>query len=301
MKPDVQAPGGRHKAGYLEALKSYALLTAGASILAVNFSLFMVPHQIAPGGIGGVTLVIAHLTGWSEGAILLALQIGMVSLGFWHLGRFKFLARVLYVSLVLSFGVEALKPLLPPEGVTQDLLLNTVFGGLVGGIGGGLIYWGRSSVAGTSVISRIIQFHTSLPISQIYILVDGVVIMLQAVVFGWDKALYGLMMLFMDGMATDYVLQGPSVVCSTMIVTTNPEEISRAILERLRVGVTAWQGTGMFTLEERTVLLCTISRIDVNALKRLVREMDSSAFVVIGYGQQAIGGLVRRQGRNPQE
>jgi uncharacterized membrane-anchored protein YitT (DUF2179 family) len=283
---------------FFTELKSYLLLTIGALILAVNFNIFLLPHQIAPGGIGGVTLMIALFTGWSEGVILLMLQVMMVFLGFWYLGRFQFLIRALYVSLVLSFGVDFLKPLLPAGGVTNDLLLNTIFGGLVGGIGGGLIYWGRSSVAGTSVISRIIQYRTGLPISQIYIFVDGFVILLQAMVFGWDKALYGMMMLFVDGMASDYVLEGPSVVCTAFIVTEQPEEIAITLMEKLHVGVTSWHGTGMFTHEQRTVMFCTISRVEMNPLRRLVRETDPSAFIVVGYGHQASGGVVRRAPKN---
>jgi uncharacterized membrane-anchored protein YitT (DUF2179 family) len=201
----------------------------------------------------------------------------------------------------LSISVDALKPLLPTGGVTDDFLLNTVFGGLVGGIGGGLVFWGRSTVAGTSVISRIIQFKTGLPISQVYIFVDGFIILLQGLVFGWDKALYGMMMLFINGLATDYVLEGPSVVCTAFIVTREPEELTKALMKRLHVGVTSWPGTGMFTQENRTVLFCTISRIDVTTLKRLAREADPSSFVAVGYGYQSVGGVVRRKKGPPED
>ena len=281
-------------------VKNYLQLTVGAVILAVNFNVFMAPQNIAPGGISGATLMITHYTGWSDGLILLLLQIGMIFLGFWFLGRFQFLFKAIYVALIFSSGVEILKPFLPPQGITNDLLLNSIFGGLVGGIGGGLVFWGGSSVAGTGVISRIIQLKTGVPLSQLYIFVDGLVILLQALVLGWDRALYSMIMLFINGLASDYVLEGPSVISTVFVITRHPEEISSALMEQLHVGVTSWHGTGMFTHQERTMLFCTVSRFEKNALKQMVHEIDPSAFIVVGSGHQAVGGVVRARGNNKQ-
>lgn len=274
-------------------IKNYILLSIGATLLAITFVIFLSPNEIGPGGISGMTLVINRLTGWSEGWTLLAMQIGMVILGFWYLGRFQFLFKAIYVALIFSFGVEFLGQILPSGGITDDFLLNTIFGGIFGGIASGIIYFGGSSIAGTSVISRIVQLKTGLPISQIYLFVDGLIILLQAIILGWDRALYGLIMMFIYGIASDYILEGPNVISTAFIVTNQPEPISKILLDQLHVGVTAWHGTGMFTHEEHAILFCTVSRFEKNTLKELVKEIDPSAFIVLGYGNQAIGGVVR--------
>ncbi len=276
---------------WLAVFRRYVLLSAGALLLAINFNIFITPSQIAPGGAAGVTLIVNALTGWSESAILFGLQILMIGIGFWHLGRWRFVMNTLYVSLLYSVSIGLLKPLLP-AGITDDLLLNTIYGALVGGIGMGLIYAGQGNTAGTSVISRLVQTKTGIPISQVYIMVDGGILVAQAASFGWDKALYGMMMLFIWGMAADYVQEGPSVVRTVFIVTNNPKRVATALFDQLQVGVTAWTGTGMFTDIPHEVLFCTVNRADVGTLKSIIYASDPNAFTVIGHGHRAIGGVI---------
>lgn len=273
-------------------LQDYLLITIGSVILVVNFDIFLAPAQMAPGGVAGISIIVNRFTGWPEGMVMLVLNLPALYLGFRHLGRFRFLTRSLYVVLIYTFGVDVAAAWLP-AGITDDLLLNALYGGVVGGIGSGLIYRGRSSAAGTGVISRVLQLRTGLPISQIYIAIDGGVILALGVVFGWDRALYALVMLFVWGLAADYVLEGPSVIRTAFIVTDSADEVARVLLDRLGVGVTAWPGRGMFTHAEHMTLFCTVSRTDVNTLKSVVRELDPNAFIVIGQGHQATGGVLR--------
>jgi len=218
----------------------------------------------------------------------------MLVIGFFFLGRFRFLVRAFYVTLVYSLGVDGLVMVLPPAGVTQDLLLNALYGGIVGGLGIGLIYRGGTSPAGTSVISRVIQMKTGIPNSQVYMLIDGGVILIAGLVFGWEIALYAFVTLFTWGFVADYVLEGPSVVRTVFIVTDFAEEVSQVLMDRLGVGVTAWAGKGMFSKTEHTTLFSTVSRSDVNLLKAIVNDVDPKAFVVIAQGHQAKGGVLRK-------
>jgi uncharacterized membrane-anchored protein YitT (DUF2179 family) len=175
----------------------------------------------------------------------------------------------------------------------DDLLLNALYGGVVGGLGYGLVLRGRGMVSGTGIISRVLQLRTGIPVSQLYLVIDGFVIVALGLTFGWERALYGWMMLFIMGLASDYVLEGPSVVRIVFIVTDLPEAVAEVLMERLRVGVTRWTGEGMYTAVERAILFCTVTRPDVEVLRTLVAEIDPAAFVVIGQGHQARGGIVR--------
>jgi len=222
------------------------------------------------------------------------LTFPMLVIGFFYLGRFRFLVRAFYVTLIYSLGIDGLAIILPPAGVTKDLLLNALYGGIIGGIGIGLIYRGGTSPAGTSVISRVIQLKTGIPNSQVYILIDGGVILIAGLVFGWEMSLYGFVTLFTWGFVADYVLEGPSVVRTVFIVTDSPEEVSQVLMDRLGVGVSGWAVKGMFSKAEHTTLFSTVNRSDVNVLKAIVSDADPKAFVVIAQGHQTKGGQLRR-------
>jgi uncharacterized membrane-anchored protein YitT (DUF2179 family) len=241
-------------------LPEYFLLTMGSAILAINFDLFLAPFNIAPGGTSGAAIIIHEFTGWPKG---------------------------------LTMRIDGLATILP-AGITKDLLLNALYGGITGGIGIGLIYRGGTSPAGTSVISRVIQLKTGIPNSQVYILIDGGVILIAGLVFGWEMSLYAFVTLFTWGFVADYVLEGPSVVRTVFIVTDFPDEISRGLMDRLGVGVTGWAGKGMFSHTEHTTLFTTVNRSDVNALKAIVNDTDPKAFVVIAQGHQTKGGRLRK-------
>ena len=276
-----------------ETIRNYVFLTLGATIMMFNFNLLMAPANIAPGGMGGLSMILYDYTGISRGIGMLLMSIPLIALGFWQLGRFRFLVRTLYVTIYYTLGVDLTARFFPPQGIVDDLLLTALYGGVLGGIGYGLVVHGRGMVSGTGIISRIIQVRTGIPISQLYVMIDGFVIIALGLAFGWERALYGLIMLFVMGLASDYVLEGPSVVRVVFIVTDLPEQVGAILMARLGVGVTRWSGEGMYTQEERTVLFCTVTRPDVEVLHSIVSEIDPDAFVVIGQGHQARGGMVR--------
>ena len=245
------------------------------------------------GGVTGSAIIINKFTGWPIGLLMLALNIPMLVIGFYQLGRFNFLVRTLYTVLIYNLGVDFFANIYP-TGITDDLLLNALYGGILGGVGTGLIFRGRSTTAGLGVVSRVLQLKTGIPISQVYILTDGAVLLVFGQIFGWDRALYSLMALFIFGLASDYVLEGPSMIRTVFIVTNSSEAISQGMFNRLGVGATAWSAKGMFTKADRAILFCTVVRSDVTTLKTIVSEIDPNAFIVIGQGHQARGGVLRQ-------
>ena len=278
---------------FRRVLPDYLLLTIGSIILAVNFDIFLAPFNIAPGGVSGAAIIIKKFTGWLPGVTMLVLTIPMLILGFYYLGRFRFLIRAVYVTLIYTLGVDILARYLPP-GITTDLLLNALYGGIVGGIGIGCIYRGGTSPAGTSVISRVLNLKTGIPNSQVFMLIDGGVILVAGLVFGWEMALYAFVTLFVWGLVADYVLEGPSTVRTVFIVTDASEKVSQALLNRMGVGLTAWAGKGMFSKKEHMTLFCAVNRPDVRTLTAIVNEADPKAFVVVMQGHQVRGGRLRQ-------
>jgi uncharacterized membrane-anchored protein YitT (DUF2179 family) len=269
------------------------LLVLGSMITALGFSLFQVPYNIAAGGISGIGIIVNHFTGVSVSLFYLVANIPLLLLGFFYLGRWRFLITTVIAVFLFSLGTEYFPRVLPQYmseyPITDNVLLAAIYAGLIGGIGGGLIYAAGATMGGTGIVGRIIQIKTGIPLSQIYLFVDGTIIVTAGIVFGWNIALYAMLTLLLNGLATDYVLEGPSRARTAFIITNRPSEMIEALATQLGRGTSHWEIRGGYTGEPRTMVLCTIYRPQVNDLKRIVGEVDPSAFVAIGMTQQALG------------
>ncbi|MCI0528283.1 MAG: YitT family protein, partial [Nitrospira sp.] len=161
--------------------------------------------------------------------------------------------------------------------------------GLVSGTGVGIIYRAGGTVGGTGIVGRIIQQKTGIPLSQVYLYTDGVIILLAGFVFDWEIALHALLTLFLNGLASDFALEGPSTVRMVVIITDRPDELTQALMMGLHRGISYWPITGGYTSKTHSMILCAIYRPQVNELKRIVATVDSKAFIVIGNAHQALG------------
>ncbi len=273
--------------------RRFIVLIVGTLIAALGFSLFQVPYNLAAGGVSGIGIIVNHFTGVSVSLFYLVANIPLMLLGFFYLGRWRFLMTTLMAVVIFSVGTEYFPRLLPQYmaeyPITDNVLLAAIYAGLIGGIGGGLIYAAGATLGGTGIIGRIIQMRTGVPLSQIYLFVDGTIIVTAGLVFGWNIALYAMLTLLLNGLATDYVLEGPSRARTAFIITDRPSEMIEALVFQLGRGVSHWEIRGGYTGKARTMVLCTIYRPQVNELKRIVGEIDSNAFVSIGMTQQALG------------
>ena len=271
--------------------RNLLLLTVSAVLYGCVFNLFFVPAKVIPGGLGSIALILNDMFGLPNGILLTLLNIPLLVLGFLYLGRMRFLLRTVYVIVVINIVIDITAPWLA-SGITDDLLLNSLYGGVMAGVAGGLLLRAKGSMGGTYISARILQMKTGIPLSQIFLITDGILIIMLGVVFGWENALYAMLALFLFGLSSDYVLEGPSVVRMVFVVTKYSEQVTEALQQRMGIGVTHWQGQGMYSRSPQEVLFCTISRPDVETLKSLVYEIDPTSFVVIGQGHQARGGTL---------
>ncbi|MDZ7801206.1 MAG: YitT family protein [Trueperaceae bacterium] len=271
-----------------------ALLTLGAMLAAVGFNLFLVPGDLAPGGVSGLTLVVKQLVALPvpNGVLMMILNVPLLYLGYRTLGGTTFVVRTVYVVVVMTVSIDVTAPMLPAGGITEDGLLNALYGGGLMGAANAMIIRAFGNMGGTGIVARLIQRFNGVPIGQIYLLSDGAIVVLLGAVFGWEHALYSMVAVFVAGMVTDYGIEGPSIVRTVFIVTDHPNEVAEALQVRLRTGVTSWEGKGMYRGGQRTVLFCTVNRAEVRELGRIVREADHHGFMVIGQGQRASGGTI---------
>ncbi len=277
----------------LDELRRLILLLLGAGLSAIGYAVFQVPYNIAAGGVSGIGILVNHFTGWPVSTFYLVANIPLFIVGYFYLGRWRFLWSTALVVLIFSFATQWLEVTLPQYlaawPITDNVLLSAIWAGLVGGIGGGLVYWAGATLGGTAIVGRVIQVKTGLALSQIYLFVDGTIVLAAGVIFGWETALYSMLTLLLSGIATDYVLEGPSRTRTATIITSNPQPIIATLMAELSRGVSYWDAVGGYTGEKRTIIVCTIYRPQVNDLKRIIARLDPKAFITIGITQEALG------------
>lgn len=273
----------------------YALIAAGIGIGAISLTVFLQPLDIAPAGVAGGATLLNELLDTPIGFMIVLLNIPIQLLGYVMLPNgARVVLRSVVVILLYSVLVDNLAPYLPETGLSEDRMLNALFGGITGGVSVGLIYRAGATFGGTSTLALILQRRFGFPMSTTFLCTDTLIIAAAGLVYGWEGALYAAVALFTGGLATDYVLEGPSVIRTAMIITDKPEEIAQRVFANLQRGVTSWTIRGEYTGSERTMLYVTVARSQVRDLKDEVSQADPKAFIVIGAGHAAYGSGFRR-------
>ncbi len=270
-------------------LRDYLLILAGAGLQAISLRIFLLPAKLASGGVTGTTMIINHYTGWPIGTMVLIGNIPLFILGWRFLGGKRFAIKTAVAVLVYGSLVDILASYLPINGLTDDIFLNSLYGAIVSGIGYGLVYRGQGTSGGSDILARILNNWRDIPVSQSYLIVDGLVLLAAGFVFGPKQALYALITLYVSGIVAETTLAGSSIVRTAMIVTTKPELVVKQIMEDMNRGVTMLSGKGAYSGEERNILYCVVIRSEVAQLKSIINEIDPQAFMVIGQAHEALG------------
>lgn len=264
------------------------MLTLGAFLAALALETFLIPNTILDGGVTGVSIIISKLTEIPISLLVLVLNIPFVYIGYKNLGR-GFLGRTVYSMISFSFFLELLKPL---EPFTEVMLLATVYGGLLLGLGVGIVIHFGGCVDGTESVSIVISKKTSLSVGQIVLVFNLVIYTIAGFIFGFDRAMYSLLTYFITFKVIDFVSEGLEQAKAALIVTSKGNNLSKEIYDRLGRTTTTIKGKGLIS-GEKEVLYCVITRTEVFELKRIVDEMDDSAFVTILEVSDIIGDHIK--------
>jgi uncharacterized membrane-anchored protein YitT (DUF2179 family) len=278
-----------------DEVRDYAFIIIGSIIQALSVVMFLAPADLAPGGVSGLALIFNRVIPLpiSIGLWILILNLPLLALGVRYLGGWRFLIRTI-VTVVLYSTFTALFERMDIQPVTKDVLLNTLFGGIIGGIGAGLVFRAQATTGGTDILALLLVRWRSVPLSQSYLITDIAVIALAGVAFGWEKALYAIIALYVGGVAAEAISEGVHISRTATIITQRPIEVAQAVMEKMGRGVTRWAGTGAYTGADRPILFIVISRAETARLKAIVSETDPEAFVVIGQAQEVYGEGFRR-------
>jgi uncharacterized membrane-anchored protein YitT (DUF2179 family) len=272
----------------LKDWKSYLIVLTGAVILSLGVNLFLVPNKIAAGGVTGLATVIFYLSGMPVGTIMLLLNIPLFLLGIRILGR-SFGIKTLFATLALSLAIDLLAPFL--NSLTDDLLLASIFGGLLVGLGLGLVLKQDASTGGTDLGAKIIHKLVSyLSVGQLLLMIDAVIVLTAALVFqNYELGLYATITLFITSNVIDTVIVGVNYTKAVHIISEKPEDISKKLVFEMNHGMTSLNGKGMYSGKAKNVLLCIIRRRDLPHLKAVVSEIDINAFIFVTDVREVLG------------
>lgn len=276
---------------YWPTIRDILIITLGTLVQAASLRIFLVPANLASGGVSGISQIINHFTGWPIGLMVFIGNVPLFLLGWRFLGGGKFAIRTAFAIITYSFFVDAvlLLPFFPQNGLTDDLVINSLYGAVVSGVGYGLVYRGQGTSGGSDILARILVYWRSIPVTQSYLMTDTVVILAAGLVFGWKQALYAIITLYVSGLVVDTTMEGGGTVRTALIITSQPQGVAEKVLKEMNRGVTMMSVTGGFTGEPRQVLYCVLTRSEVPMLKSIVHEGDEKAFMVVGAAHEALG------------
>lgn len=265
-------------------------ITLGALLMAIGLEMFLVPNRVIDGGITGVSIMISYKTGISLGVFIFALNLPFFLVGYRHMGK-TFSISTLYGISVLSIFIFLLHD---APNVTDDVLLASIFGGIVLGIGVGLVIRFGGSLDGTEILA--IFFNKRLPFSvgEIIMFMNIFILGTAGFVFSWDRAMYSLLAYFVAFKTIDVVILGLDESKSAWIISENYKEIGEAILARLGRGVTYLSGEGAYTGDNKKVIFCVITRLEEAKLKAIIEEIDPEAFLAVGAIAEVRGGRFKK-------
>lgn len=266
-------------------------ITIGAVLMATGLEIFLVPNHVIDGGITGISIMLSHITGWKLGIFLFLLNLPFVYMGYKQMGK-TFAFSTVYGIIVLSIFTSFFHPI-PP--FTEDILLATVFGGMILGIGVGLVIRNGGALDGTEILAIVINKKLPFSVGQIIMFMNIFILGTAGFVFGWDRAMYSLLAYVIASKAIDTVVAGLEESKSVWIISDDAEKIGEAVNARLGRGVTYLKGMGAYTGDDKKVIFSVITRLEESKLTTIVEDIDPSAFLAIADISEVRGGRFKKR------
>ncbi|WP_422657026.1 YitT family protein [Paenibacillus sp. EC2-1] len=271
-----------------EIIKRFIFITIGAVAMAVALEIFLVPNTIIDGGITGISMVLSKITPVALGAFLFIFNLPFLYIGYKQIGK-TFALSALYGIIVLSVTTVLLHDVQP---FTNETILAVLFGGLILGFGVGLVIRYGGALDGTEIVAILLSKKLRLPVGQIVMFINVFIFIVAGFVFGADSAMFSIFTYYIAAKVMDIVVEGLDESKSVTIISSDYEEISDAINDRLGRSTTLLYGKGGYSKEETQMIYCVVNRLEVSKLKTVVQEIDKNAFISIQNVADVLGGSI---------
>lgn len=258
-------------------LKKAFFLIIGAFIVAVALEMFLLPNKIIDGGVIGISMMTSYLTGWNLGLLIFCINIPFIVIAYKTIGK-KFVINTFFAIAMLSFATNIVSHF---HHITEDLLLVTIYGGILLGIGVGLILRNNASLDGTEMVSLFLSKKLKIiSVGELLMFINLFIYAAAGFVFEWDRAFYSILTYYIASKTIDAVLEGLDKAKSVRIVSDKSREIGDSIMKELDISVTYMKTTGGYSKQEKIMTFCVVNKFDVAKLKEVVHDVDPKAFIV---------------------
>lgn len=269
-----------------KAICSYGMITIGTFLMALGTNLIYEPMSMVTGGISGIGIILHALFGIPVWVVTIVLNLPLFILARKSNGK-EFLVRSLYAMLAFTAALACIPVVSLQE---TDYLMAALMGGALHGVGLGLVFSTGSSTGGTDLLSALL--HPLFPVMRlpnILGIIDGLIVVAGMLIFGMRTALYSIVAVFVTSKIMDGVTAGMRYAKVVYIISDESRVIARIIMDQLNRGVTALRGNGMYSGQEKQVLMCVVSRREAVSMVKFVKDVDERAFVVIADAREVMG------------
>lgn len=271
----------------MKKIKNLLFTIAGTMITGFSIGAFLTPNKIVGGGVSGISTILFHTFGFKPGISFFILNILFLIVGLRVLGK-KFILNTLLGITLLSLFTEIFSyfPI-----YTENLILSTIFGGALYGIGIGMSFAAGASTGGTDIIGRIIQTKFSfVPIGKMLLFVDGIIIVISFMAFkNIELTLYGILTLLISSYSIDFIISKLNVSRIAFVITDKGEEISKTLVSTSPRGVTLINVKGVYTNTDKKMLFCALKESETEEFQKKILSMDETAFIVFSEAQRIKG------------
>ena len=265
----------------------------GATIMAIGTSLFLLPNQLSTCGFSGVATIIYYFLNIPMGTTILALNIPLFIIAIYQLGK-RFCAKSILGTIVFSIAIDIVDKL---PSLTDDRLLACIYGGIIIGLGTAVILRSNSSTGGSDLLSFIVRtYKPNIRMSNMITIIDTVIVTLNMIFFKEiEIGLYSAIAIYLMGKMIDIIFEGIYFTKLLIIVSNMNEEIAKQVGEKIQRGTTGLFGKGMYTQENKLILMCAASRGDIARIKLIARKIDPHSFIIITNSREVVGQGFKRE------
>lgn len=260
-----------------EYVFQYLFIILGAAIAALALECFLIPNQIIDGGVIGISMMVSHITKFNLGLVILCINAPFLIYLLMQKNGKVFVANILFGVSMLGIFINIFNH----HSITETPLLAAVFGGILLGLGVGLILKNESALDGTEILAIKLSKKIGYSVGEIIMFCNVFIYTAAGTLYGWDSAMYSILTYFVAYKVIDTVLEGLDSSKSALIISNCPKDIGNAIIKELDISVTYMKGKGGYSGQEKTIIYCVINRLDIISMKKLVRQFDPEAFLVI--------------------
>lgn len=274
----------------LDFTKNFILIVLGAYHISLSINMFLLPHKMTTGGASGIATILYYLSNIPMGITILAINLPLFVIAIVKLGK-KFVIKTIFSTVLLSVFLELFKYDQVIQTTQIDLLMSSIFGGIISGIGLSLTFKAGASSGGSDLLANIIYKLTKIQsLSKVLmgieiVIISGVIICFKDINLG----LYSIIALFISTKVIDVIFDGIYNTKVATIITKKGDQIVESILSELGRGATITNSIGAHSGEENTTITCVITRNQIASLKQIIRDNDNRAMMYITNTNEAIG------------